>query len=278
MNPEQNAADEKLQSTYNPLKVMQPGERVVCEITRHPFGLIGLYVVSGLLAAAVLAAAVLAPHYLTSLTSQIKMGIVAGAAIVLAMIALYTYVAVVVYRGNRWIVTTDSLTQISQVSLFRKQTSQLSLANLEDVTIEQDGLIPSLFGFGRLRAETAGERSKFVFEFCPKPAENARQIIAVHEAYIAERPDEMRTTNRALTNTANFNQPSAAPQQPAPAYDQPASGQPAYGTGFDTGSVPPQPWVQPPAVNPVPTPPLAPLPNQPSDQPPASTGGQPLSQ
>lgn len=261
MNPSQDA-DEKLQNTYNPLKVMQPGERVVCEIDRHPFGLIGLYMVAGLLAVIVLVAAVLAPHYLTSLTQQTKTAIALGATIVLVMIALYTYVAVVVYKGNRWIVTSDSLTQISQVSLFRKQTSQLSLANLEDVTIEQDGLVQSLFGFGRLRAETAGERSKFVFDYCPKPAEYAKKIIAVHEAYIAERPDEMHTTNRALANTAAFNQSYAPPNQPI--YEPMATNEnpPAP----VTSPVPPSPqaWSPPP--------PTAPVPQSPEESPPSPTG------
>lgn len=216
MNPSQNTDDEKLQNTYNPLKVMQPGERVICEIKRHPFGLVGVYASLVLVIILAIAAVVLAPHLITGITEQTKSAIAFGGLILCAIVGLYTYMAVTIYKGNRWIVTSDSLTQISQVGLFRKQTSQLSLANLEDVTVEQNGLLQSMVGFGRLRTETAGERSKFVFDFCPKPTENAKKIIAAHEAYIAERPEEMHTTNQAVANAQSFNQ-SYTPPMPVPA-------------------------------------------------------------
>jgi hypothetical protein len=163
-----------------------------------------------------------------------------GALILCAMVGLFTYISATVYKGNRWIVTTDSITQINQISLFQKQTSQLSLANLEDVTVEQNGILQTMFGFGRLRAETAGERSKFVFDYCPNPSKYAKDIIGVHEAYIAEKPEEMHTTNQALANAAAFNQsygqpqyyaggqpPNSPGQQPyAPVGQPPVSGQP----------------------------------------------------
>jgi hypothetical protein len=85
--------------------------------------------------------------------------------------------------GNRWIITSDSITQVNQTSLFNKQSSQLSLANLEDITVEQNGIIQSVFGFGTLRAETAGERSKFMFQYCPNPNSYAQQNLNAREQF-----------------------------------------------------------------------------------------------
>jgi len=63
-----------------------------------------------------------------------------------------------------------------------------------------------MLGFGDLIVESAGERSKFVFSFCPNPNECARKIIAAHEEYIASRPSEMQVSNRPLAAAQNFNQ------------------------------------------------------------------------
>jgi uncharacterized membrane protein YdbT with pleckstrin-like domain len=214
MNP-MTPDDEQLQRVDNPLKVMQEGERVICEIKRHPAGLWGLYLGSALLIIILIAGVALVPNLLPDATSSTKEALALGATIIAAIILLYTYVARIVYQGNRWIVTSDSLTQITQVGLFRKMSSQLSLANLEDVTADQNGLIQSVIGFGTLKVETAGEHSKFTFPFCPTPNEYAKKIIGAHEAYIALNPSEMHAANQALSKTAsNYNQSFGPSQQP----------------------------------------------------------------
>lgn len=215
MNPTQpQEVDEA--AIYNPLKVMQPGERVICEIKRHSFGLMSMYSMLLTIIIVAILVVIAAPHVFTSMTSQDQAKLALAMVIVCVLTGLFTYIGTTVYKGNRWIVTSDSITQVSQVSLFSKQTSQLSLANLEDVTVEQQGIFQSMFGFGRLRAETAGEKSKFVFDFCPRPTEYAKQIIAAHEAYIAQNPEETHTTNQSLTNSVAFNQPYIPTQQPQP--------------------------------------------------------------
>lgn len=214
----------------NPLNVMSEGERIICEIKRHPFGIFGIYIVSALLLTFAFVAAALAPHYITDMSSQTKTGIFAGVLIFTAIVLLYVYIATTIYKGNAWVVTSDSLTQISQVALFRKQSSQLSLANLEDVTFDQNGLIPTMFGFGTLRVETAGERSKFVFPFCPNPGKCAREIIQAHDDYLALHIEGGHVGNPGLVNASGekpvqqpaYNQPDATiPQQtPYPTQNQ----------------------------------------------------------
>lgn len=191
--------------------VLQPGERIICQIKRHPFGLISMYISSGILAALVLGAAVAVPTLLTGVTSQLKLAAVVGAAILIALIMLFAYISTFIYNANRWIVTSDSITQVTQTGLFTKETSQLSLANLEDVTVDQNGMLQAMFRFGTLRAESAGARGKFFFSFCPNPNDYARKVIEAHEAYIANKPEETVTANRPLATTTSFNQPYQPP-------------------------------------------------------------------
>lgn len=185
----QDPEDNALQQVQNPLAVMQPGERIICEVKRHPIGIFGVYIVAALIVGAALAAAILVPVYMPDLSQQTKLGVVLGACLAIIITLLYAYIAVIVYTANRWIVTSDSITEVTRTGLFDKHSSQLSLANLEDVTVGQDGVLQSMLNYGVLRVETAGERSKFVFPYCPMPNDCAKKIIQAHEAYIAKHPE-----------------------------------------------------------------------------------------
>ncbi len=232
---------------HNPLEVMSAGEQNLFEIKRHPFGLIGLYISAGLAVIVVVIVAVLAPQYVAELkSSEDALYAVAFGVVILAL--LYTYIGAVIYNGNRWVVTSDSITQISQTGLFSKQTSQLSLANLEDVTFEQDSFVQTMFGFGTLKVETAGERSKFSFPFCPNPNYYAKEIIRAHEQFIQLHPEEGQQNPVNSYNATPQQQPQSS--YAAPLYPQPtnAQQQPYY--------VPPaQQSQQPPAGYTAPVPP-----------------------
>ncbi|MDB5164863.1 MAG: hypothetical protein JWL89_489 [Candidatus Saccharibacteria bacterium] len=170
----------------NPLAVMQPGEQELFQMKRHPIGIFGAYAVASLIIVllAVIAFAII-PGAVSSNTdaSQLKM---AGALIFLLLtflIVTFVFIFNIVYWGNRWILTSDSITQVQQTSLFNKQSSQLSLANLEDVTVEQNGILTHIFNYGRIKAETAGERSKFVFVYAPNPNFYAQKILSAREVF-----------------------------------------------------------------------------------------------
>jgi membrane protein YdbS with pleckstrin-like domain len=171
----------------NPLTAMQPGEQVLAEIKRHPIGLIGNYIVTGGLVLLTAVGAIFAPHIVSSdMQHQASVWGATAFVIVAAFAFITILITTTVYKGNRWIVTSDSLTQIMQVSLFSKQSSQLSLHNLEDVTVLQNGIIQSAFNFGTLHAETAGERAKFVFRYCPDPNARTRDILMAREKFMGQ--------------------------------------------------------------------------------------------
>ena len=179
------------QKTYHPMVVMQPGERVVCELKRHPIGIIQMYV--GAFFAVTLAAIfidlflpMVSDQYGTT-ASQLAPFVWLVGGVLLVTLVLTLFVSTYIYWQNQWVITTDSITQISQNGLFRRQVSQLSLENLEDVTVEQVGILPHLFNYGNLKVETAGERSKFVFPFCANPNQCAREILDTHEKFLEER-------------------------------------------------------------------------------------------
>jgi hypothetical protein len=173
------------QPTNNPLSVMEPGEQTICEIRRHPIGIIGKYVAAGfVLVVLAVVLFVVVPHVFSSM-SRGRMAAISGLVFVVAAVIAAGFLWVVrrVYWANRWIVTSDSITQVKQTSLFDKQTSQLSLGDLEDITAEQDGPVAQMFHFGVISAETAGATDKFTFPYCPNPNDYAKQILAARERF-----------------------------------------------------------------------------------------------
>jgi uncharacterized membrane protein YdbT with pleckstrin-like domain len=182
MNP-QNQPVQPVQ-VNNPLSVMQPGERNIFEVRRHPFGMIGIYIAAGVMLTvlAIIVFAVLPTIFADNSAQVTSIGAIV-LLVVLVLTGIFLAISHKVYWGNRWVLTSDSLTQVLQISLFDKQSSQLSLANLEDVTATQNGILPHMFNFGTVTAETAGERSKFVFVFCPNPTYYAQQILNAREQF-----------------------------------------------------------------------------------------------
>lgn len=236
---------------------MQPGEQVVCQFKRHPVGIIGMYVIAGILVIILAVAAfILVPNAMSS-SRGAATGIGAIIFILLTGIILgFVFVSNKVYWGNSWVVTTDSITQITQTSLFSKQSSQLSLGNLEDVSSEKNGILAQMFNFGLIRAETAGERSKFMFPYCPNPDYYAQKILAAREQFEQvhhggkQEPTYSVPHAPAQPQDGSFQQPQQAaapePMPPAPSVPFTYPGQAQVATDQD---VPPPyaPPVMPPA-------------------------------
>jgi uncharacterized membrane protein YdbT with pleckstrin-like domain len=175
-------------------------------IRRHPLGLVALYIEAaiGLIAAFGLLF-FLIPTLLTGGAHDSAIHIVSILAIVAtAITALFLLLATSIYRQNRWVVTDDSISQILQKGLFQRQTSELSMANIEDVTAEQSGILPTLLGYGTLKVETAGERSNFHFIYCPKPNTYAKIILDARERYINTDPARANRANDILNTPGEF--------------------------------------------------------------------------
>lgn len=226
----------------NPLSVMQPGEQIICEVKRHPIGMLGIYFISGLLLVVLAALAfVVAPSIFTDNHSQV----VAISSVVFLLIGIillgFVFIANKVYWGNGWIVTSDSITQITQTSLFSKQSSQLSLGNLEDVTAVQKGVLQQLFKYGTLRAETAGERTSFIFPYCPNPNYYAQKVLAAREAFEQTHGEGKNAGEQRLYRAQGSYQSQSA--QPEPPFQPPAPPTPV-----PQAPVPPAPVPQAPVA------------------------------
>lgn len=224
----------------NPIQTIQPleaptQERVIFKIKRHPIGILAVYFTSAvlLIILAVVAFGV-APRYFTSTSSSQVYGIAGVAyAVFFMLVSGFVYVAHIVYWDNSWTLSDESLAQVTRSSLFDKQSSHLSLGNLQDVIASQEGILPHLFHFGSLRVETAGESSRFLFPLCPNPNLYAQHILEAREQF----EQKLRSRNDGLQSSAYTNQ--YQPPQPPAMQQAPISNEP------QSYPIPPQPPTSP---------------------------------
>lgn len=148
---------------------------------------------------------------------------------VLILVYTIVYLVVNIYRSNTLTLTTESIVQRLQITPFANKISQLALDDIEDVSVAQPGFLASLFNYGTVTIETAGEQQNFIFPLATNPSYVSNQIITTKEAFESRRrqsaysstghnsqPNEVETTTSSpQTNT------SSIPLQPEPPGEQP---------------------------------------------------------
>lgn len=163
---------------------LEPNEQPLAVVHRHIIGIIGLYlgVLAGI-AAVVAFFALVTPDLFDNLSNQSWRFLLAGIVLALAVLILFLFVATYVYRQSRLMITDRNLVQIWQRSLFIRKVSRLSIATVEDVSSDQRGILATIFNYGTLLIQTAGELENFEFKTCPDPNRYAGVIIASRQAY-----------------------------------------------------------------------------------------------
>lgn len=80
------------------------------------------------------------------------------------------------YYLNLWVLTNHRIVEIEQRNYFSRQVSSMMISRLQDVTTDVHGIIPSLFGFGTIKAQSAGADAEFRMSGIPRP-EQMRDLI-----------------------------------------------------------------------------------------------------
>ncbi len=174
-------------------------EQKLCEVGKHPLGIILLYIQAfvGVVGGLGLAFFLL-PSVLEDTDRAFNLAF-AFAMIILVITTMIVVVATYIYRQSRLIVTDRNITQILQRGLFNRQVSQLNLVNVEDVTSLSKGVLSTIFGYGEINIETAGEQANFRFTFCPRPNYYAKVILEAREKILGQHDGDSRVIPGPLT-------------------------------------------------------------------------------
>jgi membrane protein YdbS with pleckstrin-like domain len=156
------------------------GETPVTIIHKHPIGVVAIILV-GL--AAVAAAVVFFIFLFPNSFSDNPTGAAGGLFLFSAVVALIVLIAIYIYRQNRLLVTNKHLAQVTQRTLVMRKISQLSMSNVEDANADQRGILATIFNYGTLTVQTAGEMENFIFTLCPNPNKYSDQILEARQAF-----------------------------------------------------------------------------------------------
>ncbi len=170
----------------------QKGEKLVLFLRRHPVALAGRW--------ALLVVIIFIPvgvyFYLYANFFTI-ISLAAPYSFLLLLGSLY-YLFVMLFFLNTfidyfldvWIVTDQRIINIEQRGLFNREISEHSLERIQDVTGLQKGFWPSLFSYGDVHVQTAGEIQRFLFRQVDNPFEIVRilnNLIEKHEKNFDDR-------------------------------------------------------------------------------------------
>lgn len=109
--------------------------------------------------------------------------LVFGSVYTLCILALGLY-GFVNYYLDVHIITNKRIVDIEQNGFFRRQISELHLHQVQDVESKVNGFLETVFHYGDVIIQTAGERENFVFEDIPHPYSIAKNIVDLHEKHI----------------------------------------------------------------------------------------------
>lgn len=81
------------------------------------------------------------------------------------------------YYLDVWLITNERIIEYEQKSPFHRETSELMLESIEDVSARVEGIFPSLIKSGNIYVQTAGQAERFIFTDAPNAEEIKETII-----------------------------------------------------------------------------------------------------
>lgn len=166
-------------------------EELIAEIRKHPIGYIGIGATGIFITLAVFIGTLLIGLNLDNMgldlgdnSASIKTAIILVGLILSVLVLAATAISIVLYIRNVIFVTNEKIAEVTYHSLFNREVTQLGMGQVEDVTVEQKGILSRIFGYGTLLVETAGEKENAMFTLVPKPHTFSQPIVKAHENYV----------------------------------------------------------------------------------------------
>lgn len=173
---------------------LSEGEQKLTEIRRHPFGIIVIYLQAVF---ALMVSLFLIVFLLPSVTDTLGLdatttNLVVGlfGFISLVLVIIFLLLATWIYNSSKLIVTTRNVVLVNQIGIFNRKVSEILMTNIHDVTSHKEGIFATIFNFGVIKVETAGEQNNFTYTYCTNPNVGAKIILDARESFIVNHPSE----------------------------------------------------------------------------------------
>lgn len=176
-----------------PFLNLSEGEYVISAVRRHAIGL--LAPVGAIIFLVALIASLMVNYPLIATTmgwysAPPHESIIMTGGLFILLLLVIGYIAVWIYVNNKFFLTNESVIQEIQTSLFSRHEQTVSLANIEDASYQQHGIIQTLFNYGSIRLSTEGDETTYRFYYVTNPKEQIATLNNAVEAFKHGRPVE----------------------------------------------------------------------------------------
>jgi hypothetical protein len=180
-NPPSTSDDPEIKARHEASKARYPevslstDEYVIEFVKRHPIGLLSIW---GLVLFVSIVVVALLPFYAVNeaaISDALGFTLPSAAVmtipmlIILGFFLLGGFIATVVYQGNRFYLTNESVIQHVRPSLLTTKSQIINLVNVEDASFEKKGILQQLLNYGTLRLSTQGQETIYRFYFVRDP-------------------------------------------------------------------------------------------------------------
>lgn len=171
---------------------LSEGEYVISAVRRHPIGLfiplaVGFFLIT-------LSFVVLFNNDIIVKSLQINgesinpIWVIVPVILFLILVSIGTYISYFVYANNKFFLTNESVIQEIQLSLFSKNEQTVSLADIEDASFTQIGIMQQVFNYGSIRLSTEGDETTYRFSYVANPKQHIAILNNAVEAFKNGRP------------------------------------------------------------------------------------------
>lgn len=167
-------------------------EYIISAIRRHPIGMWGPLLATGLSVSMMFILILNYPYFSDTIGLPAEsFGLILLIGVLLAILFLIGgYLAIWVYMNNRFFLTNESVIQEIQASVFSRREQTVSLMNVEDASFSQRGPLQTILNYGSIRLSTEGEETTYRFDYVADPKEQIAILNNAVEAFKNGRPVE----------------------------------------------------------------------------------------
>ena len=116
--------------------------------------------------------------------STFPTGLISLAAVVLMALLVFLFFGVIwIWRRNKIVITDQHIVDIDQVGIFNRSVATLRLEEIQDISAEVRGPMQTIFQYGSIIIQTAGERANFLFDYVPDPYELEHYVLEIRKKY-----------------------------------------------------------------------------------------------
>lgn len=148
----------------------QADEQILHIVHRHWFDILKQYFPIIILLILMLVGFYLNPYIFTGFINENSITIFYFfQSLLLLVIWVYSFIIWFDYYLDVWIITSKRVINVEQKGLFSRHVSELSFLQIQDISTDISGFIPTVLSYGHVHIQTAAEQSKFVFRSVPHP-------------------------------------------------------------------------------------------------------------